>query len=254
MPAPDQSVIQALASVCPGLPPPLTPDCWRPLFDGSFAERRAALRRHLGYVFWTRELGDALAARLKERGEERRVEVAAGCGRFTAELRARGVAVIATDSRDQSGAAIAARRQALVDGGAPPSLVAAARREEDGILYPDWVERRDAEEAIRTYRPDLVLVSWPPLGSGMVPALLAAPSFSFQALLFIGEPGGCSEAPTERSELPPGWEMECWEECERFLIGFTDHCFAPDDPPANRRGRILLYRREKPGGESETLR
>jgi hypothetical protein len=65
----------------------------------------------------------------------------------------------------------------------------------------------------------------------------------FGALLFIGEPGGCSEAPVDPSELLPSWRMECWEECERNLIGFTDHRLTPDDPAAVRRSRILFYTR-----------
>jgi hypothetical protein len=240
--APKHAVIAALAAVRPGEPPRGTPEPWQPLFALPFTARRDALRRRLGYTFWTRELADAIASRLAARGHERRVEVAAGAGRFTLELVARGVEVVATDNYDQSPAAIAARR-ALTEPDQPRAGSGGCTPNQEGTIYPDWVGRYEARDAIRTLQPDLVLVSWPPLGSGMVPSLLADPEPTFSALLFLGEPGGCSEAPTDPSELPPGWQLEPWHDCERFLIGFTDHRFTPSDPHPVRRGRILFYTR-----------
>jgi hypothetical protein len=240
--APRHAVIAALAAVRPGESPPGTPEPWRSLFVLPFPARRAALRRRLGYTFWTRELADAIASRLAARGRERRVEVAAGCGRLTLELMARGIDAVATDNYDQSPAAIAGRR-ALWSAARPDADLDGSHPGPEGTIYPDWVARYEARAAVRALQPDLVLMSWPPLGSGMVPRLLADPELTFRALLFIGEPGGCSEAPTDPSELPPGWQLERWHDCEVFLIGFTDHRLTADDPHAVCRSRILFYTR-----------
>jgi hypothetical protein len=159
----------------------------------------------LGYTFWCRELVDSLARRLRTLGPARWVELAPGTGRLSAELARRGVSIVATDSYGQ-----AAER---------------VRSFQRVIRYGEWVVRMDAREAVSRLRPDGVLCAWPPLGSGLVPELLhdrMPGTKQVRAVVAIGEPGGATEMPDTPEELPDGWRMEHWPECERYLAGFND--------------------------------
>lgn len=83
------------------------------------------------YCFYSRELILALAERI---GERSCLELAAGDGTLARFLSAAGTTVIATDDRSWSHA----------------------------ISYPDDVEALEATEALRRYRPSVVLCSFPP--------------------------------------------------------------------------------------------
>jgi hypothetical protein len=129
---------RAAAVALPDLPP----------FSEARTADPRALFRELGYTFWNRELVDALSARLHGERITRWVELAAGTGRWAAELARRGVPVAATDDYSQ----------------APERI----RSNQRPIQYGAWVARMPAAEAMQHLRPEGVLCAWPPLGSGLL--------------------------------------------------------------------------------------
>lgn len=86
------------------------------------------------YCFYSRPLITALAALI---GARTCLEIAAGDGTLTRFLCDSGVTVTATDDHSW-------------------------RHE---VSYPDFVVKRDAQEALRDYAPEVVLCSWPPAGN-----------------------------------------------------------------------------------------
>ena len=87
------------------------------------------------YCFYSRQLVTELAGLI---GGRSCLEIAAGDGTLTRFLRNQGVQVRATD-----------------DGSWQHS-----------VRYPEWVERLEAKEALRSHSPDIVICSWPPAGNG----------------------------------------------------------------------------------------
>jgi hypothetical protein len=194
-----------------------------PSFAGACSGERERLFRELGYTFWNRELVDGMAARCRKEGPLRWVELAAGTGRWTAEMARRGLSAGATDDYSQA-----------------PERVRSHQR---AIRYGDWVGKLSARDAVAQLRPDGVFCAWPPLGSGLVPDLLAGDlsgSETLRLVVCIGEPGGATEAPTVAEELPEGWGLEAWPECEACLVGFND---PPPAPGWRSHSRLLVYRR-----------
>lgn len=194
-----------------------------PAFTPALLAQRELLFRVLGYSFWNRELLDGLASRFRLEGPCRWVELAAGTGRWAAEMARRGVDVAATDDYSQA-----------------PERVRGSQRP---LQYGSWVERLSAREATARLRPQGVLCAWPPLGSCLVPDLLAGAlpgSGGVRQVVCVGEPGGATEAPVHPGELPEGWLVDSWPECEPYLIGFND---PPPGPGWRSHARLLVYRR-----------
>lgn len=192
-----------------------------PSYPQAVSGNRDALFRDLGYTFWNEELLDALAARCQREGPVRWVELAAGTGYLTAALATRGVEIAATDDYSQTADRVRGAQRA--------------------IRYGGWVACLDAREAVRRLSPEAVICAWPPLGSCLVPDLLAeamAGATRLRLVLCIGEPGGATEAPVFPHEVPEGWLLEAWPDCERYLVGFND----PGDG-ARCNSRLLVYRR-----------
>jgi len=192
------------------------------LFAEVQAGDRSLLFKDLGYTFWNRELVDGLGGRLRREGVRRWVELAAGTGRLTLELVRRGLQIAATDDYSQ----VAER----------------VRSYQRSIQYGSWVARLSAREAVERLQPEGVLCAWPPLGSGMVSDLLEGQvrgSSRLRMVVCIGEPGGATEAPTTGDQLAPGWRLEAWPECERWLIGFND---PPSGPAWRSSSSLLIYR------------
>jgi hypothetical protein len=153
------------------------------------------------------------------------VELAAGTGRLAAELARRGVDVAATDNYAQASEAV--------------------RGCQRSIRYGSWVERLSARDALAELAPDGVICAWPPLGSCLVPDLLAGAlpgAGSLRLVLVIGDPQGATEAPIHPHELPGGWSLEAWPECARWLLGFND----PEDA-RDSHSRLLVYRKQPIG-------
>ena len=183
---------------------------------------RAELLRALGYTFWNRELVEALAARLRaEAGVDRWLELAAGTGRLTAELARRGLEVVAADDYSQAEDRVRDRQRV--------------------VRYGSWVAKLTSREALVRFSPPGVICAWPPMGSCLVPDLLAGVFPGTEALrlvVCIGDPAGPTEAPKLPHEIAPGWSLEKWPEAARYLTGFTD----PTDQPGSY-SRLMVYRR-----------
>ncbi len=198
-----------------------------PAFDAVLDGERPALFEALGYSFWNRELLNALADHLRglhgAAGPAWWLELGAGTGRLAAELSRRGIRALATDDFSQT-----------------PERVRGSQRP---IRYGKWVLRLPMREAVARFRPQSVLLAWPPLGSGAGPELLcdAWPgSEALRHLLCIGEPGGATEAPVDPDLTPPGWTMTHLPDIDRWLVGFTD-------PPGEQGAACgLLFRRATP--------
>ena len=177
----------------------------------------------LGYTFWNLELLDALASRCAALPVRRWVELAAGTGRLSVELARRGLSIVATDSYAQTEDRVRSFQRV--------------------IRYGEWVGRMDAREAIARLQPDAVLCAWPPLGSALIPDLLSGHipgSGTLRSLVAIGEPGGASEMPVSAGELPTGWGLEEWPECEPLLVGFND---PPGGPEFRSHSALRVYLR-----------
>lgn len=86
------------------------------------------------YCFYSWQLIDALAALIASRTC---LEIAAGDGTLSRFLAGSGVTVTATDDHSWK----------------------------HEVNYPEFVIKRDANEALREYSPDVVLCSWPPAGN-----------------------------------------------------------------------------------------
>lgn len=137
------------------------------------------------YFLPTREWVEALGEYVDGLGARSVLEVAAGDG-FLARCLARArprLRVIATDSGAWDRA--------------PARMSAAERRayrdvEVQGLRLGAGVERLEALRAVREYRPDLVIVSWPPPGT-LVERLIRAPA---RYVLEIGADGDvCGAGP-----------------------------------------------------------
>ncbi|MDD2898278.1 MAG: hypothetical protein PHI31_06155 [Desulfuromonadaceae bacterium] len=86
------------------------------------------------YCFYSRQLIDAL---VKLIGARTSLEIAAGDGTLTRFLTDRGVQITATDDYSWG----------------------------HEVKYPELVVNLNAQDALRTYNPDVVLCSWPPAGN-----------------------------------------------------------------------------------------
>ncbi|WP_375386859.1 hypothetical protein [uncultured Amnibacterium sp.] len=104
---------------------------------------------------------DAFVRRVAGMAEgTRAVEIAAGDGTLTRFLQVAGADVVATDDHSWSGR----------------------------IDFPGWVERADAETALRRYEPQVVLCSWPPAGNGFEAAVLRTPSVRTYLVVLGADP------------------------------------------------------------------
>jgi hypothetical protein len=86
------------------------------------------------YCFYSRQLIDELAALI---GTQTCLEIAAGDGTLARFLTERGTKIIATDDHSWK----------------------------HEVKYPEFVIKREAQEALREYSPEVVLCSWPPAGN-----------------------------------------------------------------------------------------
>ncbi len=175
----------------------------------------------LGPVYFlpTAEGVAALAARIRELGVRRVVEVAAGDGFLSQCLREHGVAAVATDSG--SWADPQARMR-------PEEALAMAGVEVPGVRMGAGVERAEALDAIATHGPDLVLAAWLPPGD-LLDRLIRAP---VSYVLEIGAAGGAT---------PGAWTWrfahDFWEGPEAAL----NRCRLDLRPGRETHTRVTLY-------------
>jgi hypothetical protein len=193
-----------------------------PTFEEALALDRNTAFRELGYCVWNQELVEALAARMRREPWEW-LELAAGTGRLTAELARREIIIVATDDFTQS--------------------AENARAAERVVEYGSWVIPLSAREAVAQFCPQAVFCAWPPFGSGLVFDLLMATlpgSERLERLVCIGQVDGAMEAPYLPYQIPAGWALERWPECEPYLVSFND---PPPGPGWRTYSQLLVYRR-----------
>jgi hypothetical protein len=171
------------------------------------------------YLIPTRPFLRALARKIRETGARRVVEVAAGDGFLSRELRrsAPDLEIIATDSGKWT---------------KPEARMNARERRElrgiKGLALGENVQKLEAIQAINTLHPDLVLASWLPPGPLLIKLIEAAPR-----VLEIGAGSGITG------------DIRAW----RFDHDFCDdletlaRCRLDDRPRAKLHTRITLYER-----------
>ncbi len=185
------------------------------LFDLCELDPRGPL-----YLLPTRELVRGLAARIRELGARRVLEVAAGDGFLSRALRrvAPELDVVASDS----GAWVDPR--ARMNGRERRRLRGV---EVPGVRLGPEVLRLDAPAAIRRIRPDLVLASWLPPGQ-MLDRLIRAP---VRYVLEIGAKGGVT---------PGSWSWRYAHEFREELEA-NARCRLDERPARELHSRVTLY-------------
>jgi hypothetical protein len=191
-------------------------------FDRAVTKlKRAELERLCEFNAWgpiylipTPPFLRALAGRL---GRRRVVEVAAGDGHLARELARRGVRIVATDSGkwEKPEARMNARERRRY-------------RNVPGLALGPDVLRIGAEEAIRKFRPDVVLVSWAPPGPLLGKVIRAAPE-----VIEIGAGSGITG------------DIRCWRYEHEFLdeLDALGRCRLDERPASKLHTRVTLYRR-----------
>jgi hypothetical protein len=135
------------------------------------------------HQFLTREFADALAGHLHALGAAPVLEVGAGQGELSRQLRSRGVPIVATDDGS------------WLDGryGWPADM-------------PPDVVRRTYRDALQRYQPAVVLCCWMPFGEDWTPAFRTCPSV--RTYLLVGEAPGGSTATRQAYSAPEPWRRE----------------------------------------------
>lgn len=173
------------------------------------------------YLLPTRRFAHALARTIAALGAKRVVEVAAGDGFLTRALRmvAPALSIVATDSgaweAPEARMTIGERRLH-------------ARLRVPGLALGSDVRRLDAEAAIRTLRPDLVLCAWLPPGA-LLDTLVRA---DVAHVLEIGAGSGVTAS------------AYAWRFAHEFLEGPLERaarCRLDDDPKRTLHSRLTLY-------------
>lgn len=150
------------------------------------------------YCFYSRPLVRRLAELI---GDRDCLEIAAGDGTLAGFLREAGVRVTATDDHSWS----------------------------DAVSYPDDVIRLDARKALRSYRPRVVICSWPP------------PANTFERHVFTTATVELYIVVTTRHELSAG-DWAAYRRQQDFDLT-DDHDLARLTLPPELDGTVLLFRR-----------
>jgi hypothetical protein len=158
------------------------------------------------YCFYSQPLIRRLAELV---GDGSCLEIAAGDGTLAAFLRAAGVQVVATD--DHSWA--------------------------DAVRYPEDVVRLDARKALRRYRPQAVICSWPPPANGFERHVFTTPSVDLYLVI------------TTRHELGAG-NWDAYREQQDFEL-LDDPGLARLILPPELDGAVLVFRRRGRGPGSD---
>jgi len=104
------------------------------------------------YCFYSRALVECLARMIACRSC---VEIGAGDGTLTRFLKNQGIELTATDTHDWKNA----------------------------VEYPEWVVKCDARAALTTYRPEVVICSWPPSQNDFERHVFNAPSVQLYVVI-----------------------------------------------------------------------
>lgn len=154
------------------------------------------------YCFYSRPLVRALAELIGERGC---LEIGAGDGTLSRFLTGAGVTVTATDDYSW----------------------------QDSVDYPDTVLRMPAGKALRTYRPEVVVCSWPPAGNTFERRVFATPSV--RLYLVIGTRRELSAGNWDDYRAQTGFDLVEDRRLSRLVL-------PPELDPA-----VLIFRRRQAG-------
>jgi hypothetical protein len=171
------------------------------------------------YFIPTRPFLRALARKI---GKGRVLEVAAGDGHLARELSRLGVKIVATDSGKWE------RPQARMNAAEKRKF---RGKHVAGLDLGANVVRMDAIDAIRKFRPDVVLVCWLPPGPLLGKIIRAAPR-----VIEIGAGSGITG------------DIRCWRYEHEFLedLDPLGRCRLDDRPPRKLHTRVTLYERSTP--------
>ncbi|NUQ63793.1 MAG: hypothetical protein HUU20_15055 [Pirellulales bacterium] len=154
-----------------------------------------------------RELVTALADVLHSLSAEPLLEVCAGDGELAREFTVQGLRVVATD---------ASRSPAVA------------------------VQRLTAGEALRRYRPSVVLGSFVPFDAGVDEAVLAFPSVAHYVVLGARL---CGLLGSRALWQTPGWKADPIESVNRWMLTRHDVWLGLPDQPILRHGEAWLVKR-----------
>jgi len=180
-------------------------------------ERICELNRY-GPIYFipTRPFLRALARKI---GKRKVLEVAAGDGHLARELARHGVRIVATDSGkwDKPQARMNAAEKRALRG-----------KRVAGLRLGENVMRIEAVQAIRKFKPDLVLACWLPPGPLLGCVIRAAP-----AVLEIGAGSGITG------------DIRCWRYEHEFLepLDALGRCRLDERPARKLHTRVTLYAR-----------
>ena len=160
-----------------------------------------------------------LRALARQIGRRRVLEVAAGDGLLARELARHGVRIVATDSGKWE------RPQARMNAAEKRAL---RGKRVAGLRLGENVQRLEAAQAIRKFKPDLVLACWLPPGPLLGRIIRAAP-----AVLEIGAGSGITG------------DIRCWRYQHEFLeqLDALGRCRLDERPARKLHTRVTLYER-----------
>lgn len=127
------------------------------------------------YCFYSRALVEALVQMIASRSC---VEIGAGDGTLTRFLKDQGVQLTATDTHDWKNV----------------------------VTYPEWVVKSDARAALTTYRPKVVICSWPPARNDFERQVFKTPSV--QLYIVIGSRYQFASGNWKDYKLQSAFDME----------------------------------------------
>ena len=191
------------------------------LHDIAAAERGdgwLSLCRHAGrYLATTRELAMALAGFLRSLEAPSALEVCAGSGELTRQLRSAGVQVVATDAAPAGGSAVI---------------------------------RASAEEALRRHQPAVVLGSFVPVDAGVDERVMGFPSVRHYVVLGARLGGLFGSAALWRDSR---WAAEQLADVSRWMLTRHDVWLGTPGRRILQHGEAWHFRRTPGNGRHEAL-
>ena len=180
-------------------------------FCNRFATDPQEYRKQI-FQIWTKEYLDGLSKMIKKHFPKAKVlEVGAGNGELTDQLKSRGIDIIATDD----GRWLLHKKHPVVD--------------------------MDYREAIESYKPDLVIASWIPMGEDWTPTMRKNKA----NYILIGEAWGCC-AKDSAFENKRGYQRIDKFDFDEYNICRTDYYYG-DITGINKHSQTILFKRNDYG-------
>lgn len=160
------------------------------------------------YCFYSQQLIDVLAELI---GRRTCLEIAAGDGTLTRFLAGKGARITATDDHSWK----------------------------HEVKYPEFVIRRDAQEALREYAPEVVICSWPPAGNSFEQQVFR--TRSVQLYIVIGSRHRLAAGNWEEYRQQSTFGHEEDEKLSRLVL------------PPELDSAVHIFRRKRVGIESDEV-